>query len=635
MCGICGLVSDEGLPDKAGEWVHRMARCQAHRGPDDEGFFLDRFAALGSSRLSICDLAGGRQPIGSETGGVQVVFNGEIYNYRELRLELEQRGHRFATKTDTEVLVHGYEEAGPEFLVRLNGIFALAIWDVPRRLLMLARDPLGVKPLYYRERPDGFAFASEIKALLSLPDATAEVDDEALDLYLAFRFVPSPRTLFRGFRKLGPGEMLVKVAGQPAHLRHFALPPPEIDARRRAGEWEEELLPRLRAAVQRQLMGDVPVGVLLSGGIDSAAVLALAAEAGRGAGMRAYTVGFAESSREDEVVAAARTARRFGVEHCHVTLNVSEYRSWLIPCAYSLDEPVGTPSVAPYAALCALAARQHKVVLCGQGADEPLGGYPRHLGERLAAAPYGAALQLPARWAAALRPRSERLQRSSRVFGIRDPVRRMVEALTLFPAEEARRLRGRAPDPDFLQAALMPVLRGSEHLDPLARFLYLDARFSLADDLLLYGDKIAMSQSLEVRVPFLDLELLRFVESIPARLRVGLLSPKRVLRRSLARILPRSILNRPKRNFAPPDATWMDSSPAGPGMGWLMSADSAAAGYCRREEIVRLIREQEQGRRDWRRQLFALLAFELWHRAFPGARSAPSPSEPARLHAPT
>ncbi|HEU5181727.1 MAG TPA: asparagine synthase (glutamine-hydrolyzing) [Candidatus Polarisedimenticolia bacterium] len=632
MCGLCGLVRDEGLPEEAAEWVRGMARRQAHRGPDDEGFFLDRFAALGSSRLSIVDLEGGRQPIGSETGSVQVVFNGEIYNYRELRAELEQRGHRFATRTDTEVLVHGYEEAGPGFLARLNGIFAVAIWDVARRLLLLARDPLGVKPLYYRELPDGFAFASEIKALLSLPDATIEVDEEALDLYLAFRFVPSPRTLFRGFQKLGPGEMLVKVAGQPAHLRRFALPPPEIDLRPGPREWEEELLPRLRAAVQRQLMGDVPIGVLLSGGIDSAAVLSLAAETGS-AGMRAYTVGFADSSREDEVVAAARTARRFGVEHCHVTLSVSDYRSWLVPCAYSLDEPVGTSSVAPYAALCALAAKQHKVVLCGQGADEPLGGYPRHLGERLASAPYGPALERPARWAAALRPRSDRLQRSSRVFGIRDPVRRMVEALTLFPAEEARRLRGRAPDPDFLQAALLPVLRGSEHLDPLARFLYLDARFSLADDLLLYGDKIAMSQSLEVRVPFLDLEFLRFVERIPARWRVGLLRPKRVLRRSLSRLLPPSILNRPKRNFAPPDATWMGSSPEAPGMGWLMAADSAAAGYCRREEIARLIREQEQGRRDRRRQLFALLAFELWHRAFPGARADLSHSAPVRFQA--
>lgn len=490
---------------------------------------------------------------------------------------------------------------------------------------------MGVKPLYYREQPAGLIFASEVKALLACPGIAAEVDEEALDLYLAFRFVPSPRTIFRDLRKLGPGEMLVKVEGQPPSVRRFAPPPPEIDPLPAPGEWAEELLPRLRAAVRRQLMGDVPVGVLLSGGIDSAAVLALAAEAGA-ASLRAYTVGFAGSSREDEVVAAAQTARRFGVEHCHVTLGAAAYREWLIPCAYHLDEPLATPSVAPYA-LCALAAKQHKVVLCGQGADEPLGGYPRHLAERLAGASLGGMLSAPARWAVALRPQSDRLERSTRVFATPDPVRRMVESFSLFPSEEVRRLRGRAPDPDFLKGALEPVLRGSEHLDPLARFLYLDARFSLADDLLLYGDKIAMSQSLEVRVPFLDLEFLRFVESIPARLRVGLLRPKRILRQALAGILPASILNRPKRNFSPPDSTWMDASSPGASLGWMLAPQSALARYCRREEIQRLMREQDQGRRDRRRQLFALLAFELWHRAFPGARRIEPLAPVAELHA--
>jgi asparagine synthase (glutamine-hydrolysing) len=592
-----------------------MARRQIHRGPDEEGFFVDRFAALGSRRLSIVDLAGGRQPIGSESGGVQVVYNGEIYNYRQLREDLQRRGHRFATASDTEVIVHSYEEAGPESLKSFNGMFALAIWDAPRRLLLLARDPLGIKPLYYVERGGMFAFASEAKALLSLPFVTPEVDEESLDLYLTFRFVPSPRTLFRGIRKLGPGEMLIRPEGQVAHLQHYAPPPPAPDLGPSQEDWAEGMLAELRSAVKRQMMGDVPVGILLSGGMDSAAVLALAAETG-GPTLRSYTVGFAEAPKEDEVVAAAETARHFGVEHLHVTLNAAAYREKLVPSAYSLDEPVATPSVAPYAALCQLAAEQHKVVLCGQGADEPLGGYARHLGEKLAALPLMGGFAPPLKLAASMLPGNERLQRLSRVFHARRPVSRFVEAFTLFPPREIQRLRGKCADFGLLEAAVEPILDGTDRLDSLARFLFLDSRFSLADDLLLYGDKIAMASSLEVRVPFLDLEFLRFVERIPASLRVSLLRPKQLLRMALKNVLPRAILNRHKRNFSPPDSTWMERSQPGPGLHWLLEPSAAAAQYFRRDEVARLVQEQYQGKRDRRRQLFALLAFELWNRSF-------------------
>jgi len=632
VCGICGILEDGGLGPKAEGWVQEMARRQIHRGPDEEGFFVDRFAALGSRRLSIVDLAGGRQPIGSESGGVQVVYNGEIYNYRQLREDLQRRGHRFATASDTEVIVHSYEEAGPESLKSFNGMFALAVWDAPRRLLLLARDPLGIKPLYYVEQDGKFAFASEAKALLSLPFVTPEVDEESLDLYLTFRFVPSPRTLFRGIRKLSPGEMLIRPEGQRAHIRTYVPPAPPPDLKPSREEWAEGLLTELRAAVRRQMMGDVPVGVLLSGGIDSAAILALASEVG-GPTLRSYTVGFAEAPVEDEVVAAAETARHFGVEHLHVTLNAVDYRKRLLPAAYSLDEPVATPSVAPYAALCEMASKQHKVVLCGQGADESLGGYARHLGEKLATAPFMRGLGPPIRLAAAMLPGTERLQRLSRVFGARRDVARFVEAFTLFTPEEVQRLRGRSLNAEWLESVVESVLCGSQQSDSLSRFLFLDSRFSLADDLLLYGDKIAMASSLEVRVPFLDLEFLRYIERIPSSMRVNLTRPKQVLRSALKRVLPGKILRRRKRNFSPPDSIWMDSVAHGPGVQWLLEPESALSWFCRQDEVARMIMEQEGGRRDRRRQLFALLAFELWHRSYLKTASveknSPLKSQPA------
>jgi asparagine synthase (glutamine-hydrolysing) len=363
------------------------------------------------------------------------------------------------------------------------------------------------------------------------------------------------------------------------------------------------------------MMGDVPVGVLLSGGIDSAAILALASEVG-GPTLRSYTVGFSEAPKEDEVVAAAETARHFGVEHLHVTLNAADYRKRLLPAAYSLDEPVATPSVAPYAALCEMASKQHKVVLCGQGADEPLRGYARHRGERLATVPHMRGLRPPIRLAAAMLPGTERLERLSRVFSARREVARFVEAFTIFTPEEVQRLRGRSLNAELLESAPGSVLCGTQQSDSLSRFLFLDSRFSLADDLLLYGDKIAMAASLEVRVPFLDLEFLKFVERIPASLRVSLLRPKQLLRMALNKALPRAILNRRKRNFSPPDSTWMEPCQHGPGLHWLLEPSAAAAWYFRRDEVARLVQEQHQGKRDRRRQLFALLAFELWNRSF-------------------
>ena len=615
MCGICGMFRSQGLPLWAGEKIREMSSRLRHRGPDDEGFLLQGEIGLGSRRLSIVDLEGGRQPIASEDGAVQVVYNGEIYNHEDLRRGLEEAGHRFATRTDTEVIAHLYEERGLDGLQDLNGIFALALWDATRRRLLLARDPLGVKPLYYAHVEGGLAFASEAKALLLLPGLPRRVDEEALHLYLSFRFVPSPWTMFQGIRKLAPGERLVVESGGAPRIERYAPPPPAVDPVPREAEWAEALTDELQAAVRRQLMGDVPVGVLLSGGVDSAAILAAAAAAGSRP-LRAFTVGFPSEPELDESAAAAATASAFGVEHRAVDLTEDGYRRRFAPSMFHMDEPVATPSVAPYQALCELAASDVKVVLSGQGADEPFGGYRRHLAEAVAGGAQRPWLSGPPPVAPSLRPASEPPSRDARTLAARRTNERYATTLALFTPAEIGELRdGGSGDPDPIEVVRRRAAP-ADHLDDLGRFLYLDSRFGLADDLLLYGDKISMACSLEVRVPFLDLELLRFVERIPASLRIRRLRPKHLLRRALERMLPPEILARPKRNFSPPDRAWLEGPAEGPGTDWLLEPDAAVSRYLRADAVARLVREQREGRRDRRRQIFALLAFEAWHRIF-------------------
>jgi asparagine synthase (glutamine-hydrolysing) len=599
-----------------------MAAALRHRGPDDEGFFADTHAVLGARRLSIVDVAGGRQPIASEDGSVQAVCNGEIYNFHEERARLEAAGHRFRSGSDSEVVVHAYEEEGVASFARLNGIFAVAVWDAARQRLVLARDPLGVKPLYYTWDGATLAFASEIKALLMLPGARRAVDAEALDLYLAFRFVPSPRTLFQGVLKVGPGEILELDAGTEPRLSCYAPPPPTPDPRPSSAEWVERLTLEVRAAVRRQMMGDVPLGVLLSGGTDSAAILAYATEAA-GAPLHAYTVGFDGDPALDEILAAAATAVALGAVHRHRRLTFADHRRRLLTAVRALDEPIGTTSIAAFDLLCSLAGGERKAVLSGQGADEPFGGYRRHAAEKLAGGRLGRLLALPAAVASGMRPGSDALERAARVAAAGGENERFAETLALFPRAERARLQRRSETDSAPPAELTALAARAAHLDPLGRFLYLDSRFGLADDLLLYADKIGMASSLEVRVPFLDLELLRFVETIPAPLRVSTIRPKRLLKRAIAGVVPAEVRVRPKRNFSPPHQAWLAPAADGPCADWLLDRDAAVAEYLDREEIARLLREQREGRRDRRRQLFALLAFEIWHRTFIDGRLRP------------
>src|SRR5437868_11655783 len=378
MCGICGqfnFASDEPVEPTT---IRRMTDTIAHRGPDDEGYFISGPIGLGFRRLSIIDLAGGHQPMFDAERSVCVIFNGEIYNYKELRVELERCGHSFRTNCDTEVIIHGYKEWGTDVLNHLNGMFGLAIWDFRNKRLVVARDAMGIKLIYYRVANDGFTFGSEIRAVLAAEASRPEVDPVALNMFLRFRYTPSPLTIFRGIRKLAPGTMLVLERGECREERWYNYMPRPFSTRKNDKEATEELLELYRAAVKRHLLSDVPVGILLSGGLDSGLLLALMNE--QGGPWPAYTIGYGESFEDDELADGRETAAVLGARHVPVKLDQAEFERSLPMIVECLEEPVAASSIVPMYFVSQRARQDVKVVLIGQGPDELFGGYNRHLG---------------------------------------------------------------------------------------------------------------------------------------------------------------------------------------------------------------------------------------------------------------
>ncbi|MEO7725521.1 MAG: asparagine synthase (glutamine-hydrolyzing), partial [Chthoniobacterales bacterium] len=378
MCGITGQFNFAHGEPVESETIRRMARAIAHRGPDDEGYFVSGPIGLGFRRLSIIDLAGGHQPMFDAEKTVSVIFNGEIYNYKELREQLQGRGYQFRTASDTEVIVHGYKEWGTGVFGRLNGMFGLAIWDLRRKRLVVARDAMGIKLIYYRLADGHLAFGSEIRAIVAADEASPEVDPVALSLFLRFRYTPSPRTIFRGIRKLAPGTMLIAEEGECREERWYDYAPTPFSTKKSDSEATEELLELYRGAVKRHLLSDVPVGVLLSGGLDSGLLLALMNE--QGGPWPAYTIGYGDTFKDDELQDAAETARLLGANHITVHLDQSEFENALPRIVESLEEPVASSSIVPMYFIAQRARQDVKVVLIGQGPDELFGGYKRHLG---------------------------------------------------------------------------------------------------------------------------------------------------------------------------------------------------------------------------------------------------------------
>jgi asparagine synthase (glutamine-hydrolysing) len=588
-----------------------MSAKLVHRGPDSDGIFVDGPAALAARRLAIIDLETGDQPIANEDSTVHVVQNGELYNYRELRAELERAGHRFRTHGDTEVLVHLYEEEGLEFARRLRGMFAVALWDAPRRRLVLARDRYGIKPLYYRADPGGgLEFASELRAL-----PRGEIDLDALEAFLAFNSIPGPLTIFRETRKLPPGHLLVWEGGEP-RLERFARPAPTALGELRdddEAELIEELRARLRDSVRAHLVSDVPVGVLLSGGIDSSALTALAAEESSDA-VRTFSIGFEERSF-DELGDARLVAERYGTQHRELVLRPDA--ALLLPAlAEAFDEPFADSSALPTYLVSQLAAQDVKVALSGEGGDELFGGYYTYVADQLALRAGGAARLA--------RPLVELLPTSTARASFDYKAKRFVRGAQLPPLErhhawkeifspEARaELTGRRHsfDPVDLYRARFAETEGSELL---ARLQDVDLGIYLVDDLLVKTDRASMAHSLEARVPFLDPAVTNFAATLPAKHRVRGLRKKVLLRKAVAPLVPSQIVRGTKRGFSIPAAAWLRGELEPFARETLSPEGLRRQGFFRPEAVTALLDRHVAGREDLSRQLWGLLAFTLWH----------------------
>jgi len=616
MCGIGALLDPGGsAPSDAGP---RMTAALRHRGPDGEGVTRLGPATLAHTRLAIIDVAGGDQPLTSEDGEVTAIVNGEIYNHGDLRAELERAGHRFATRSDSEVVVHAYEEHGPDFVRRLNGMFAFALWDNRSRTLVAARDPFGVKPLYWWTDGRRVALASEVRALMAAGLVQPRVDRVALDHYLACRFVPAPRTLFEGVSKLAPASLLTAREGEaPRIVSYREGPGPPLEGLG-GEELSGQLAERFSDAVERQMMSDVPYGAFLSGGVDSAAIAAAMAERGD-ATPSTFTIGFpGHGSVLDEREYAAGTARALGTDHHDTAMEQSDFLSELQRCVRHLEEPCGIPSAPALMQLSRFTAQSVKVVLSGQGADEPHGGYGRHQ----AAAALGLAGHLgpaarPLRAAAGLLAGNERARRASRLLGEMPETVRLVRLVEI--TDDATRsglvgTTGAQAASERLELA-EDVLSDVGDRGLVEKALYLDTRMFLPDGLLVCADKMSMSASLEQRVPFLDLELMRFVERIPVRERVRVRHGKRAHRAAMARLVPRRIVERPKHGFSTPYDSWLRES-LGEEVSRRYSRGSALGDLVDPGTVSTLVAAHRSGRADHKSILYCLLELSEWHRAY-------------------
>jgi asparagine synthase (glutamine-hydrolysing) len=608
VCGICGIATTHGRADV--EALRLMSGLLVHRGPDSAGEHVDGGVAVAARRLSILDLEHGDQPIANEDGSCVVVQNGEIYNYPELRRELERSGHTLRTHCDTEALVHLYEERGLDFAERLRGMFAVAIWDSRHRRLVLARDRYGIKPLYYRHVGNELRFASELRAL-----PRGEIDLDALEAFLAFNSIPAPYSIFRDVRKLPAGHTLVWEDGDIS-LERFSRPGPGSDGEVRMGdeaELVEELRARLRDSVRAHLLADVPVGVLLSGGVDSAALAAFAAQE-TAVPVHTFTIGFAERSF-DERADARRVADQYGTRH-HELLVRPDPELLLQALAAAFDEPFADSSALPTYLVSQLAAEHVKVALSGEGGDELFGGYYTYAADLFAdrAAPL----------ARAVRPLVEALPASTRKASLDYKAKRFVRAAHLPPLErhhgwkeifstEARaELTGRRAvfDPVDVYRARYAETAGAPQL---ARLQDVDFGVYLVDDLLVKTDRASMAHSLEARVPFLDPLVTNLAFMLPTRLKVRGLAKKILLRKAVEPLLPSEVVHGRKRGFSIPAAAWLRGELEPFARETLAPASLAHQGFFQPEPVTRLLDEHVAGREDWSRQLWGLLAFTLWY----------------------
>ena len=625
MCGIAGIAAADprSVPLEA-EALRRMTEAIEHRGPDDDGHLLEAGVALGMRRLSVIDPAGSPQPVANEDGEVSAVFNGEIYNFSELRDELRASGHRFATRGDGEVIVHLYEEHGPAFVERLRGMFAIALWDRPRRRLVLARDRMGVKPLYLAETADGLAFASEVRSLVSAGLVRPRLDPAAAELFMAWGYVPGPATLFAGVRKLPPASRLVYADGRVAEEREYWSPWEEPPA---GGSWEEDgdrLLELLRSATRARMVSDVPLGVMLSGGLDSSLIAALMTEVSERP-VQTFSIGFAEDAAANELAEARHVARRLGTDHHELETSALDHPDLLDEALLHMEEPIADLSCVGLLLLSRLARETVTVTLSGQGADELLGGYRKHQIAHAAdllgrVPPARAAVALAARLGA---PESTRA-RGLRALATTDPAERMLAmSRVLQPRERAALLR-----PELRRETdVAEPLRAHADLagrSALTQTLYLDTRLALVDKLLLYFDKMSMATSLEVRVPFMDHDVVSFCLALPDSRKVRLGNRKELLKRVAHGLVDDEIVDRRKRGFFRSAlGAWLNAQQDGVLAETLLDPRTADRGLFREAEVKRLLELAGKGDIKADERLFCVFLLERWMREWVDAAPAP------------
>ena len=620
MCGICGQFNFIRHEPVEPETVRAMTGTIVHRGPDDQGYFFDGSLGFGFRRLSIIDLAGGHQPMSDPEETVWVMLNGEIYNFKELRAELENHGHRFRTNSDTEAIVHGYKEWGTKVLNHLNGMFGLAIWDVQEKRLVVARDAMGIKMIYYRIADGQLTFGSEIRAVAAAENCKPDVDPAALNLFLRFRYTPSPLTIFKDIRKLPAGTMLVLEEGKCREERWYNYTPTPFPNVKNDKDAEQELLELYKRAVRRHLLSDVPVGILLSGGLDSGLLLALMNE--EGGPWPAYTIGYGEDFADDELADAAETASVLGARHVTVKLDRAEFERSLPKIVECLEEPIAASSIVPMYFVSERARQDVKVALIGQGPDELFGGYKRHLGvhygDRWRRLPKG--LRAVAGFAVNRLPRNETLKRGVAALGTEDRLLRYQDVFSLAPAEiidglfRDNILSGRNGH-DLVEywRTLLPQMAQT---DELGGFQLLEIRSSLPDELLMYADKLSMAHSLEVRVPYLDRTVVEYVQRLDGSFKIRNGTRKWLHRQVCQAYLPPSILRRKKRGFAVNVVDeWFRSSLTSD-LADMLSDKSSLMFELLKPERVRLLLEGHRSRRqDNHKLLFSLVMLEHWLRA--------------------
>jgi asparagine synthase (glutamine-hydrolysing) len=625
VCGICGKLNFDSAEKVSPGLLKTMADSIRHRGPDDEGYYVAGPVGFGFRRLSIIDLNTGHQPICNEDGSVWIVFNGEIYNYQELRQDLLSKGHVFKSHTDTEVIVHLYEELGEACVSKLRGMFAFAIWDGRSQTVLLARDRVGIKPLYYRLTDRSIIFGSEIKAILADPEVKAEIQPEMIDRFLTFYYMPGEETLFSSIRKLAPGTFMVVKNGKTEIKQywdlHFSPEPQDF------GSAQERLLTLFEESVGLHMISDVPVGFLLSGGVDSTAMLGFAV--GKTAHkLSSYTIGFSDVGVIDERPYARQAAALYGSEQHEMTIGYREFSDFLPQYIRHMEEPVCEPPAVALYYISKLAKEFVKVLISGEGGDEAFAGYPNYRSmvwmERIKSlsGPMNGVLSRLAGVLANL-PGFQGLSKYAPLLNTAFDSYYFSRASTPFTFFNSR--MNELYTDDFMHLSdkqrstesVAKYLLSTATSDTLSRMLYVDTKTWLPDDLLIKADKITMANSVELRVPLLDHKLLEFAASLPTTYKVHGFTTKYIAKKALSKRVPKEILDRRKAGFPVPYDSWL----RGPLKSWLsdilLDRTTVARGYFRKSAIEAMLSENSRAG-CYSKELFSLLVLELWHREFLG-----------------